>query len=157
MRILAHTTATTPTAAHSLAAAFATAPVPAVLAGVLVPAEVATPKRARKAATTARPEKAATTHHACRCAAFVTEDGVWTGCEATTARTFAPGHDAKLGSLLQQAALTGTPVYDEQTATWVSALQAASWFPFGRKVADRVAAVQAKNGACHDRDAAFRS
>lgn len=144
--------ATAPTARQSLRAAYTPkAAVPAVLAGLVAPRPVAPPKARPEAAPTARRPKAAAAHHACRCADF------GTGCTATTARTFAPGHDAKLGSLLQKAALAGELVHDAASAADLPALQVASWFPFGLKVAARVADAQAKLGAIRDRDAAHRA
>jgi len=151
-------TATAPTARHSLSAAFsAKAEIPTVLRGVMV---AATP--AAKARPKATGEKVARTPktqelHACRCRDFVAEDGEWTGCEAMTARTFAPGHDAKLGSLLQKKALANVAVHDATAGTYADALFWAAQFPFGAKVAGRVADAQAKRGALRDKDAAYRA
>lgn len=152
-----HTSAAAPTARQSQIAAFsAKAAIPAVLRGVLVPAAPAA--KARKKATgekAARAPKVAELH-ACRCRDFVAEDGEWTGCEAMTARTFAPGHDAKLGSLLQKKAMAGVAVHDATAGTYADALFWAAQFPFGAKVAGRVAEAQAKRGALRDKDAAYR-
>lgn len=46
----------------------------------------------------------------CRCSAVVTASGETTGCTRTTTRTFAPGHDAKLKSLLGAALANGEMV-----------------------------------------------
>lgn len=148
-----HASATAPTARQSLLAAFAAkAAVPAVLADRVVTATPVAPRKAKpEFAPVARKPKAAAAHHLCRCADF------GTGCTATTARTFAPGHDAKLGSLLQRAALAGELVRDEAAGAEMPALQIAAMFPFGTKVAARVVAAQAKQGAIRDRDAAYRA
>lgn len=136
--------ATAATAAESLAVAFGkgrpeTTDRKVATFGFVQVRQPAAPKAERpaKAAKTERP-KASPKLHACRCAAF------GTGCDSQTARVFAPGHDAKLGSLLQKAALAGELVRDEETGTEVPALQAASWFPFGAKVIARVAQAVAK-------------
>lgn len=141
-----------------LAALAGKAATPEVLRGVLgAPRPIAVPRPKPAVAPAPRKEKAAAAHHACRCGEFRTAKGDSTGCGgATTARTFAPGHDAKLSSLLQRAAVAGELVWDDKAGAEVPALQVASWFPFGIKVAARVVAVQAKQGAVRDRDAANR-
>lgn len=90
----------------------------------------------------------------CRCANVVTASGETTGCTRTTTRTFAPGHDAKLKSLLGLALannemVTVTTPGDadgaDATTVEVSALEAAGMFGnFGYMVVQIAEKVQAK-------------
>lgn len=87
----------------------------------------------------------------CRCALVVTEGGERTGCTGTTARTFKPGHDAKLKSLLGQAHANGEAVIvtipgdTQDTEVTMSPLEAAGRFGnFGYMVVEIAAKIQAK-------------
>lgn len=126
-RTTAHTPATASTAAHSLAAAFAgRSAVPAVLTDKLVVPRPAEAKKTRKPAaegTTTRTRKVAELHR-CRCSQLVREDGDWTGCESLVKGTYAPGHDAKLASLLVAAGQAGEEVWDEAAGVWLAPEQA---------------------------------
>lgn len=83
----------------------------------------------------------------CRCASVVTKSGETTGCARTTTRTFAPGHDAKLKSLLGLALANDemVTVTTDGVATEMSALEAAGLLGnFGYMVREIAAKITAK-------------
>jgi hypothetical protein len=75
-----------------------------------------------------------------------------TGCTATTAREFAPGHDAKLKALLIRAGVAGWEV--RQGNITGSAEKAAAQFAFAYMVDQGIARGRAKAAAKADRNAA---
>ena len=75
-----------------------------------------------------------------------------TGCTATTAREFAPGHDAKLKALLIRAGVAGWEV--RQGNITGSAEKAAAQFAFAYMVDQGIARGRAKVAAKADRNAA---
>ena len=83
----------------------------------------------------------------CRCSAVVTESGETTGCTRTTTRTFAPGHDAKLKSLLGAALANGemVTVTTDGNAAEMSPLEAAGLMGnFGQMVVAVAEKIRAK-------------
>lgn len=94
------------------------------------------------------------TSAACRCSLVVTEGGERTGCTKTVTRAFAPGHDAKLKSLLGLAHANSEAVIvtvpgegdtDPDTELEMSPLEAAGRFGnFGYMVVEIAAKIQAK-------------
>lgn len=88
----------------------------------------------------AAPKKAAAQPKPCACVAYVAKlaDGteLTTGCTAQTPRNFAPGHDAKLKSLLIKAAIAGVDVTrsNGDGVTELSPLHAAEDFGFRAQV-----------------------
>lgn len=109
--------------------------------------------------------KTVATVFACRCSLVTLPDGTGTGCTKLTNRAFAPGHDAKLKSLLGQAQADGvevtvaTPIENEAgkatvTTEEVSPLEAAGRFGnFGYMVVEIAAKITAKR----ERAAAHRA
>ena len=92
----------------------------------------------------------------CRCSAVVTASGETTGCTRATTRTFAPGHDAKLKSLLGQALANGemVTVTTDGVKAEMSPLEAAGLMGnFGQMVV----AVADKLRAKRDRAAAHKA
>ncbi|MET7828501.1 hypothetical protein ABZT23_27955 [Streptomyces sp. NPDC005386] len=88
-------------------------------------------------------------------------DLVWdaeltTGCTATTKRTFAPGHDAKLKSALIKWGAEGHEVTrdDDGVNTVADASTHAAKFPFGHMVAAGIARAEAKAAEKAERAAA---
>lgn len=91
---------------------------------------------------------------ACRCSLVTLPDGTGTGCTRLTNRAFAPGHDAKLKSLLGQAQADGvevtvtTPAEQEggtPTTEQMAPLMAAGRFGnFGYMVVEIAAKITAK-------------
>jgi hypothetical protein len=73
------------------------------------------------------------------------------GCQQTTTRTFAPGHDAKLKSLLIQAGTSGHAVRcDEGGVNHIgSAMAQAARYGFEHQVAAGIKKAQAKNAERH--------
>jgi hypothetical protein len=141
MRTFLVASATARTANQARNAAFATAPVPSVLSGVVSPAtpieaqeqREVTARRERAAKTT----KAASSLHPCVCTNFVATNGDNTGeCKAQTARSFAPGHDAKLKAMLVRAQVAGVTVHDAVLGQDRSGVDTAKLFGFGELVAD---------------------
>jgi hypothetical protein len=114
-------------------------------------------------ATTKTTAQAAATVFACRCSLVTLPDGTGTGCAKLTNRAFAPGHDAKLKSLLGQAqadgsqvtvATPGTEDDEPETTEEVSPLEAAGRFGnFGYMVVEIAAKITAKR----DRAAAHKA
>jgi hypothetical protein len=100
---------------------------------------------------------------ACRCSLVVTEGGERTGCTKTVTRAFAPGHDAKLKSLLGLAqanseavivTIPGESDTDPNTEVEMSPLEAAGRFGnFGYMVVQIAAKITAKR----DRAAAHKA
>lgn len=111
--------------------------VPVVPAAALVPAQPAPAKRKAASKET----------YPCRCGQFVGRDGERTGCQARTARTFAPGHDAKAKGLFLRAALSGDLVRDEATGRTYEGTDAAGLFGFRELVLASLAKAQAKEAA----------
>jgi hypothetical protein len=105
-------------------------------------------------ATTKTTAQAAATVFACRCSLVTLPDGTGTGCTKLTNRAFAPGHDAKLKSLLGQAQADGvdvtvtTPAEAEDgkpTTEAMAPLMAAGRFGnFGYMVVEIAAKITAK-------------
>lgn len=79
-----------------------------------------------------------------------------TGCAATTRRTFAPGHDAKLKSALIRWGAEGHEIrYDDGgMSTTADAATLAAKFPFGHMVAAGIKRAEDKAAAKAERDAA---
>lgn len=109
-------------------------------------APAVTEEVAPEASTEAKPKKAKTLHP-CRCSAFTviqpTSDGVnevTLDCDKQTTSNFAPGHDARLKSLLLKAHRAGhqVRVQDREHAEPVtmSAKEAASPFGFVHEITD---------------------
>ncbi|MFF3710439.1 hypothetical protein [Streptomyces phaeochromogenes] len=78
-----------------------------------------------------------------------------TGCTATTKRTFAPGHDAKLKSALIRWGAEGHEIrYDDGgMSTTADAATLAAKFPFGHMVAAGIKRAEDKAAAKAERDA----
>lgn len=97
----------------------------------------------------------------CACSAYVVRfdngNELATGCSAKTPRNFAPGHDAKLKSILIKAAIAGvdvTKATDNGTVT-VSPLHAAEDFGFRPQV-EKGVETQARKDAVKAEKAAAR-
>ncbi|KOU97418.1 hypothetical protein ADK91_32830 [Streptomyces sp. XY511] len=93
---------------------------------------------------------------ACTCSQYEA-DGQTTGCTATTARVFAPGHDAKLKGFLIRAGAAGVEVTRTDAAghrTATSAEDAASPFIFANMVVAGIKRAQDKAVAKAARQAA---
>lgn len=80
-------------------------------------------------------------HNPCECAAYEVEDGSRTQCEAATQNTFAPGHDAKLKSLLIYAGIRRLEIKYPSDGNLVStsAVAVANKYGFGYLVVDGIA------------------
>lgn len=122
-------------------------------------------------ATTAAKTAAAPVLNNCLCSTFeiVTRefevngepdyDAETTGCNETTAREFAPGHDAKLKSLLIRAGVAGFPVRRNLggMASTSDAAGAARDFAFGYMVQTGIERGLAKQAAKAEKKAARKS
>lgn len=99
-------------------------------------------------AKTATAEVTAT---ACTCSVVTarTEDGktLTTGCTATTKRTFAPGHDARLKGFLIRNGAEGNTVRLGDNGPAQTAQQVADGFGFGHMVADGIQRAAAREFA----------
>lgn len=103
----------------------------------------------------------AQSERACLCGAFELEIGhdaetmqyADTGCTATTTRDFAPGHDAKLKSLLIRAGVQGHSVrYNQGGVAYISSAEdAAAKLPFGYMILDGIKRGQEKAAAKADK------
>ena len=82
-------------------------------------------------------------------------DYIGTGCTQTTRRTFAPGHDARLKSLLIRAGAAGHAVRrdDGGLVSTGTAVQMADHYGFGHQVAAGIGRAQAKAAAKADKKA----
>ncbi|SFL04978.1 hypothetical protein [Streptomyces pini] len=90
---------------------------------------------------------------ACTCSQFEA-DGKTTGCTATTARLFAPGHDAKLKSFLIRAGAEGHQVTRTDASghrTITSAADAAKGFKFAYMITSGIKRAQDKAAAKKDK------
>ncbi|OOC52625.1 MULTISPECIES: hypothetical protein [Nocardiopsis] len=93
----------------------------------------------------------------CHCARFTNEEtGEATGCTKTTTREFAPGHDAKLKSLLIRAGAMGAEVRRvvDGMALTGDAVKAAEGYGFAHMVASGIERAHAKARAKAERAAA---
>lgn len=85
---------------------------------------------------------------ACTCSIVIAtdEDGkqLTTGCTATTKRTFAPGHDARLKGFLIRNGAEGHAVRLGDTGEAQTAQQVADGFGFGHMVADGIRRAEAR-------------
>ncbi|WP_052456994.1 hypothetical protein [Streptomyces sp. AcH 505] len=84
------------------------------------------------------------------------DEELTTKCQATTKRTFAPGHDAKLKSALIKWGAEGHDVTrdDDGVNTVADAATLAAKFPFGHMVAAGISRAEAKAAAKAERAAA---
>lgn len=93
-------------------------------------------------ANTAPAAKTAVTNVPCACSGFaaVTENGTVTrtGCTATTKRTFAPGHDARLKGFLIRAGVEGLLIRTPEGGADQVADKVADRFGFGGMVRDGI-------------------
>ena len=91
---------------------------------------------------------ATATKTACTCSLIriFAEDGTLTttGCVATTKRTFAPGHDARMKGFLIRAGIAGHKVRIGADGEERSAQAVADQFGFGNQVRDGIANGQAR-------------
>lgn len=83
---------------------------------------------------------------ACACSTVIAiaEDGteIRTGCHATTKRTFAPGHDARLKGFLIRAGAENMMVRFEDSGINLTALGLAASFGFSHMVEDGIRAAK---------------
>lgn len=105
-----------------------------------------------------KPVKAVKTPHACACSLYEvrTDEGtVSTECTAQTVRSFVPGHDAKLKSMLIKAAIEGHDVVRLETAdapeATLTARQAAEDFNFASHIDKGVATHEKREAARAER------
>jgi hypothetical protein len=109
----------------------------------------------------AKPAKSVKTPHACACSLYTvhTDEGdVTTECTAQTVRSFVPGHDAKLKSMLIKAAINGQEVTREATdqnpEAVLSAREAAEDFNFAAHIDKGVETHEKREAAKAERKAA---
>lgn len=87
-----------------------------------------------------------TGRHACACSGFKAVDAAGrvvatTGCSASTKRTFAPGHDARLKGFLIRAGREGNLVRTPEGGSDQVAVRVAERFGFAQMVRDGIARV----------------
>lgn len=91
---------------------------------------------------TTTPAVSAAAEVPCACRAVLV-DGKRSGCQRTTKRTFAPGHDAQLKGRLIRAAVAGSEVaWAADPKTAVSVAEVAGSHGFGHQVRDGVVRAQ---------------
>jgi hypothetical protein len=101
--------------------------------------------------------------HACECGKWIATSGeddtqiLATACGATTRKTFAPGHDARLKGLLIDAGACGYMVKRIDEPVAIDPVRAAGRFGFGHMVDTGITNRIAKTNAKIDRDNARRA
>lgn len=103
-------------------------------------------------ATVTRKVTTATAPHACACSGFKAIDAAGrvvstTGCTATTRRTFAPGHDARMKGFLIRAGREGNLVRTPEGGSDQLPAKVADRFGFAHMVRDGIARKAAKRVA----------
>lgn len=112
------------------------------------------PEQPEAPAAEAKPAKAPKVATPCACRAFSGKNAqgetLSTGCEGETVRTFMPGHDAKLKSMLIKIAVAGnqvTKTAEDGSTTEIDPLHAAEEFGFRTLVEKSVDTAKAKQAA----------